>query len=50
MLRHYICPGGCEGVSEKQGVCQAKDCERNGEALEECDCQNGAHHRSENNQ
>ncbi len=50
MLRHYICPGDCEGVSEKPGVCQAENCEKHGEALEECSCQNGAHHKEENKQ
>lgn len=29
----YACEGSCCGVSDKPGVCQAKDCERHGKAL-----------------
>lgn len=40
---HYICTGGCEGVSEKPGVCQAEDCAKHGEPLEACECEDGEH-------
>ena len=40
---HYICVGNCGGVAEKPGVCQAEDCPKHGEALEECECLDGQH-------
>ncbi len=43
-MKHYICTGGCEGVSEKSGVCNAEDCEKHHEPLEECACLDGKHH------
>lgn len=43
MQKHYICLGGCEGVSENPGVCQALDCENHKHALVECDCVDGEH-------
>ncbi len=42
-MSHYICLGGCRGISETPGVCQAGDCPRHGKPLLECDCVNGAH-------
>ena len=40
---HYICTGNCGGVADKPGVCQAEDCPKHGEALEECECTDGQH-------
>jgi len=40
---HYICTGGCKGVSEKAGLCMAKDCPMHGEPLRPCECHNGTH-------
>lgn len=42
-MRHYICTGGCGGVSNKYGVCQATDCPKHGKPLDECDCEDGKH-------
>lgn len=42
--QHYICTGGCGGVSDKPGVCQAKDCSKHNHALEPCDCKDGKHY------
>ncbi|OGY67715.1 MAG: hypothetical protein A3H63_01295 [Candidatus Harrisonbacteria bacterium RIFCSPLOWO2_02_FULL_45_10c] len=47
MEQHYICTGGCRGVSEVSGVCQAEDCSKAGEPLLPCDCQDGKHGNSE---
>jgi len=33
---HYICTGGCGGVSSKPGVCQAEGCKKKKMPLEEC--------------
>ncbi len=42
--KHYICLGGCQGVSKNSGVCQAADCSKHNHALIECDCTDGAHY------
>jgi hypothetical protein len=41
--KHYICTGGCGGVSETPGVCQAEDCPKHGKPLTECNCTDGTH-------
>mgnify|MGYP001602916131 FL=1 len=41
--KHYICTGGCGGVSETPGVCQAKDCPDHGQPLKDCGCADGKH-------
>ncbi len=46
-MTHYICKGGCGGVSNEAGVCQAESCPNHFELLEECDCADGKHGGSE---
>lgn len=41
---HYICLGGCRGVSEHPGVCQAPDCDNHNHELVPCDCTDDLHH------
>jgi hypothetical protein len=41
---HYICTGGCKGVSETPGTCQAESCKLYGHPLEACDCTDGKHY------
>ncbi|MBI4991987.1 MAG: hypothetical protein HZB99_02105 [Candidatus Harrisonbacteria bacterium] len=41
--KHYVCTGGCEGLSDKSGVCQAEDCPDHGKSLRECGCADGSH-------
>ncbi len=43
-MKHYICTGGCGGVSEHEGVCQAVTCPKHGTPLEACDCTDGKHY------
>jgi len=43
-MPHYICKGGCKGVSDKPGVCQTDDCANHNHRLEECDCVDGKHY------
>lgn len=43
MPKHYICTGGCGGISAKPGMCAAPDCPRHGKPLEACDCTDGTH-------
>ncbi|OGZ07084.1 MAG: hypothetical protein A3C93_01660 [Candidatus Lloydbacteria bacterium RIFCSPHIGHO2_02_FULL_54_17] len=42
-MTHYICTGGCGGVSEKEGTCQAITCPKHGVPLTACDCADGKH-------
>jgi hypothetical protein len=42
-MKHYICTGGCEGVSEKPGTCQAIACPKFNKPLIECECADGKH-------
>lgn len=42
-MTHYICKGGCKGVSDEFGFCESSTCAKNGEMLEECDCEDGKH-------
>ncbi len=40
---HYICLGGCRGVSKKPGVCQAPNCENHNHELVRCNCADNLH-------
>jgi hypothetical protein len=44
---HYICLGGCHGVSDKPGVCQTPGCAHEGHALVPCNCTDGKHNNFE---
>ncbi|MEK7588548.1 MAG: hypothetical protein AAB438_01900 [Patescibacteria group bacterium] len=41
--KHFVCLGGCEGVSENPGVCKAPDCANHDHELVECNCMDGMH-------
>ncbi len=41
---HYICLGGCKGVSKVPGVCGAPDCANHAHELVPCDCTDERHH------
>lgn len=43
METHYICTGGCEGVSNTPGTCQAEGCALHQHPLKECHCTDGQH-------
>jgi len=43
MRSHYICVGDCEGVSDKPGTCQDKECDLYQKQLVECGCVDGLH-------
>jgi hypothetical protein len=45
-MYHYICTGGCKGKSDKPGVCGAETCPKHGTALTPCDCTDGQHYGS----
>ncbi|OGD32615.1 hypothetical protein A3C91_01995 [Candidatus Azambacteria bacterium RIFCSPHIGHO2_02_FULL_52_12] len=42
-MTHYICTGGCGGVSDKPGVCQDENCPKHGMPLDQCGCTDGSH-------
>ena len=42
-MPHYICTGGCRGVSDTPGVCQSEECSFQGHQLEDCNCIDGEH-------
>lgn len=43
-MPHYICKGGCKGVSDIPGVCENEDCASHNHQFEACDCEDGKHH------
>jgi len=45
MNTHYVCTGGCKGVSTTPGVCQAELCLKQSLPLTECGCQDGMHEK-----
>lgn len=43
-MTHYVCTGGCKGVSNDAGtVCKAEDCPRHDHPLTPCDCEDKGH-------
>lgn len=42
-MTHYVCKGGCGGVSDAMGVCETDGCSKQWEMMEECDCADGKH-------
>lgn len=43
MDTHYVCTGGCKGVSPVPGTCQADSCPMHEHPLKECHCADGMH-------
>lgn len=42
-MTHYVCKGGCGGVLDEIGVCEADGCANQWEMMEECSCTDGKH-------
>ncbi|MDD3861376.1 MAG: zinc ribbon domain-containing protein YjdM [Candidatus Gracilibacteria bacterium] len=42
-MKHFVCKGGCGGVSEVEGFCEADGCPNQWQPFEECDCEDGKH-------
>lgn len=40
---HYICKGGCNGVSDEHGICMTDGCASQYEMLENCNCEDDKH-------
>jgi len=45
-MTHYICTGGCRAESDKPGVCGTVKCPKHGTPFTECDCTDGKHYGS----
>lgn len=43
-MSHFVCKGGCGGVSEFEGFCETDGCANQWQPLESCDCQDGKHY------
>lgn len=43
MITHFVCKGGCGGVSPDAGSCQVATCPKFNQPLEPCGCTDGAH-------
>jgi hypothetical protein len=41
--KHYVCLGGCKGVSKIPGTCSDPRCPFHNKGLTECDCKNDKH-------
>jgi len=42
-MSHFICTGGCKGVSDHAGTCKAIDCDHFEQPLVPCECPDGQH-------
>ena len=42
-MKHYICTGGCNGLSETPGTCKAPQCSKTTKKLTGCMCEDGTH-------
>lgn len=40
-MSHFVCNGGCKGVSDNEGVCQTETCSLHNQPLSECNCEGG---------
>lgn len=43
MNRHYVCTGGCGGISMRPSTCASSECPHFGKPLDPCDCTDGTH-------
>ncbi len=42
-MSHFVCTGDCKVVSEQEGICQSDFCNKQGEELAICGCEDGEH-------
>ncbi len=42
-MTHYVCTGDCKHTADAPGVCQSDFCNKNGEELKVCGCEDGSH-------
>ena len=44
-MTHYICTGTCKGETDDPtvGTCQAETCDKHGEPLTACECEDETH-------
>ena len=41
--KHYVCLGGCKGVSNVLGTCNSLNCLKHAHELTLCECTDGLH-------
>lgn len=41
--KHFVCAGNCKTVSEESGICESDFCNKSGEDLKICGCEDGGH-------
>lgn len=46
-MTHYVCKGSCGGSLDEIGICEMDGCSNQWEMMEECDCSDGLHHKTE---
>lgn len=46
MGEHYVCTGGCAGVSPEAGTCNMESCKKHGMPLTACTCSDGMHNEA----
>jgi hypothetical protein len=44
-MQHYVCTGDCGNENSKPGVCETEGCTKEGQALNECHCEDGFHEK-----
>ncbi len=42
-MSHFVCEGDCKGVADQAGICQSDFCNKKGEDLIICGCEDGEH-------
>lgn len=42
-MTHFICTGGCGGISDQAGTCQVRDCMKYHAPLTACHCEDEKH-------
>lgn len=45
-MMHFVCSGGCGGVANEEGVCKTSGCQKEGQPLKQCYCQDGQHRQA----
>lgn len=46
-MAHFICKGSCKGSAEVESVCETPGCSHEWQLLEDCECTDGKHFRTE---
>lgn len=47
MTTHYVCEGDCKHEQQIPGICESDFCNKKGEELKICGCEDGTHSAGE---